>query len=120
MLITSRNTKRWVFPKGHVEKNLTPYNSAAKEAFEEAGVKGNVSSKRLGSYRYIKPEIKGVNICKVDVYPMAVSKELSNWPEKDQRDRQWTPIEDAANMIAEKKLGKILRKFSNQLNTTAL
>jgi 8-oxo-dGTP pyrophosphatase MutT (NUDIX family) len=112
LLVTSRNTRRWVLPKGHIEKSLTPYKSAAKEAFEEAGIKGDVSKKKIGSYRYIKPEIKGINVCKVDVYPMEVTKELNKWPEKSQRNRKWVSISKAADYVDEKKLSKILRKFT--------
>src|SRR4051794_3326365 len=83
MLVTSRETGRWVLPKGWAEKNLTGPELAAKEAFEEAGVIGEVGTKPAGSYEYEKrlPKSRTVE-CKVDVFPMQVDRLLDDWPER--------------------------------------
>ena len=106
LLITSRNTGRWVIPKGNIKKGLTPAKSAYEEALEEAGVKGKVYDRKLGRYRYTKPE--GPTQCDVIVFLMKVEKEMSEWPEKNERRRKWFPAKKAAERVAEKRLSKIL------------
>ena len=54
MMITSTKRKRWILPKGIVEPDMTPAESAAKEAMEEAGVEGEVSPVSIGKYHYKK------------------------------------------------------------------
>src|SRR5580700_8279053 len=54
MLLTSRQTKRWIIPKGWPMRGKTPHASAAREAFEEAGVIGQVAKRPIGSYSYVK------------------------------------------------------------------
>lgn len=111
LLITSRDTHRWVLPKGNVEDGMTPAQSAAKEAFEEAGVKGKVKKTRLGTYRYLKPDLSGSPSCRVDVFPMEVTKVYSDWPEKRERRRQWMSPAVAAKRVQEKGLKKIMLAF---------
>ena len=111
LLVTSLDTERWVLPKGRVEAGLKPHESAAKEAFEEAGVKGQVESRSIGTYDYVKTELKGGGWCRVKVYPMAVTRVHRNWPEKNERARKWMRIEDAVQAVDEKKLKKLLAHF---------
>ncbi len=87
LLITSLNSKRWIIPKGWPEADLTPAENAAREAFEEAGVIGKVSAKPIGSYHYLKERKDGGGVpCSVDVFALAVTKQLDDWPEKGARD----------------------------------
>jgi 8-oxo-dGTP pyrophosphatase MutT (NUDIX family) len=89
MLVTSRETGRWVLPKGWAEKGLSRPELAAKEAFEEAGILGEVSIESAGSYTYPKRSSKSRIIeCKVDVFPMRVGRLLDDWPERKQRKRR--------------------------------
>lgn len=111
LLVTSRRTRRWVLPKGNVEDGMTAAESAAKEAYEEAGVKGKVAKRELGSYRYLKPDEDEGQSYAVRVFPMEVTAVKSSWPEKDERRREWMPVETAAKMVHEKKLRKILLNF---------
>src|SRR3954462_14456638 len=87
MLVTSRETQRWIIPKGWPHKGKAPHNSAAREAFEEAGVLGVVAKRSVGSFRYEKRLKNGaVTVCEVHVFPLRVSRQRKNWPEKDQRE----------------------------------
>ena len=111
LIITSRSRKRWVIPKGVIEPNLTPEDSAAKEAFEEAGVTGKVKKKCIGTYDYKK----WGGVCSVKVYPMKVAKELTEWPEDTMRSRKWVSIDEAAATVTENKLKKIIRNLPDQI-----
>lgn len=104
LLITSRKRKRWVIPKGIVEPGMTPQDSAAKEAEEEAGVTGQVIPNSLGTYTYPK----WGKICRVEVFLLAVEKVESIWLE-NYRDRQWLSLAEAVERVEEVKLKQILR-----------
>src|ERR671933_2226912 len=82
LLVTSRETKRWVIPKGNPESGYAPHAAAAVEAEEEAGVRGAVCPTPLGSYRYRKRRPSGAAVMMdVDVFPLAVRDELATWKE---------------------------------------
>ena len=90
LLITSRETRRWVIPKGWAEKGVAPHEQAAREAFEEAGLQGEIGVKPIGSYRYLKRLQGGQTVpCRVDVFPLTVDHRLDDWPEKGQREATW-------------------------------
>src|SRR5580700_3178360 len=73
MLVTSRETRRWIIPKGWPHKGKAPHRSAAREAFEEAGVIGAVNRQSVGSFSYEKQLKSGSVVeCKVRVYALAV------------------------------------------------
>ena len=112
LLVTSSDTGRWVPPKGNLEKGLTPRQSAAREAHEEAGLRGKVARKSIGRYRYRKSEIKGGYLCRVEVFPMEVSGLDPEWPEMGLRSRCWFPVKDAAIAVAEDELGDLMHKLS--------
>lgn len=113
MLITSRGTKRWVVPKGWPMKGRKPGDAAMEETFEEAGLEGEIIGRRpLGSYRYVKGLPSGESVeLRVDVYLMLVRTQLHEWPEKAERDTQWFALVDAAALVAEPGLAKIIRKM---------
>ena len=98
LLITSRETRRWVIPKGWAEKGVAPHEQAAREAFEEAGLQGEIGTQPIGSYRYLKRLQNGQTVpCRVDVFPLSVDHRLDDWPEKGQREASWlTPAEAAS------------------------
>ena len=110
LLVTSRRTKRWVPPKGIVERGMSAAESAAKEALEEAGVEGRVDDHLLGTYEYEKWR----GTCTVHVYAMEVSKELTDWPESAVRTREWMSVKEAARRVDEDALKEILKGLSNQ------
>jgi 8-oxo-dGTP pyrophosphatase MutT (NUDIX family) len=113
LLVTSRETGRWVLPKGWSEKRLTGPELAAKEAFEEAGLIGEVAAKSIGSYSYLKRLPGGsTTVCGVDVFLMRVEQLLDNWPERRQRERQWFTLAQAAMAVEEGELVTLLLRLA--------
>lgn len=112
LLITSRETKRWVIPKGNPIHNMERHTSAAVEAEEEAGVIGAVCPTSIGSYQYRKRRSNGASIMyNVEVFPLAVTHELSEWKEMDERERRWFPFREAAKAVEEEDLQALIRSF---------
>ena len=103
LLISSRKRSRWVVPKGLIERRMTPAQSAAKEAFEEAGIRGKVSESLIGSYTYKK----WGGTCRVQVYLMHVEKKVKEWPEMF-RIREWVEPEEAIARVNEPDLKNVL------------
>ena len=102
MLVTSRDTGRWVLPKGWPELGEEFCDAAAREAGEEAGLKGAVSPHEAGRYYYAKSVAGGDSVrCEVLVYPLEVDKVADKWKEKGQRKRKWVSPAKAAEMVAE-------------------
>jgi 8-oxo-dGTP pyrophosphatase MutT (NUDIX family) len=110
MLITSRETRRWVVPRGNPIAGLSSAQSAAQEAWEEAGIRGGIASVPVGTYTYDK-RLKGggTRATQVELYRMLVTEEADAWPEKDQRERRWFDPEAAAGAVAEADLAQLLR-----------
>jgi 8-oxo-dGTP pyrophosphatase MutT (NUDIX family) len=109
LLITSRETKRWVIPKGWPMKGKEDYEAAAQEAFEEAGIEGHINEKSIGAYNYQKKKKSGNLVdCVVMVYPLEVSKLLRNWPEKTERKRQWFESKLAMALVKEEGLKAVI------------
>jgi len=112
LLVTSRENKRWVIPKGNPPSALSAHAAAAREAEEEAGVLGLVCPTPLGSYRYRKRRGNGASLMlDVDVFPLAVTDELDHWKEQSQRERRWFNLPDAANAVDEDDLRDLIRSF---------
>jgi 8-oxo-dGTP pyrophosphatase MutT (NUDIX family) len=113
LLVTSRETRRWIIPKGWAEKGVAPHEQAAREAFEEAGLKGQIATKPIGSYRYFKRLQNGQTVtCRVDVFPLTVGERLDDWPEKGQREAVWFTPAEAAMLVDEKGLAALLRELA--------
>ncbi|MGB0683773.1 MAG: NUDIX hydrolase [Magnetovibrionaceae bacterium] len=115
LLITSRDTGRWVLPKGSIEEDESARDCAKREAYEEAGVRGKLSSTKVGCYTYRKTERKGGGHCMVKVFAMEVSELSKSWPEKADRKRKWMTFEEASDSVAEPDLQDLLEKFGRQL-----
>jgi 8-oxo-dGTP pyrophosphatase MutT (NUDIX family) len=111
MLITSRETGRWVIPKGWPMKGKKDHAAAAQEAWEEAGVLGRIGKKPLGRYEYGKVLTDTTVRCSVAVYPLFVELTDGAWPEFGQRRRRWYPPETAAELVDEAKLAKLIAGF---------
>lgn len=112
LLVTSRDTKRWVLPKGWPEKREAPYQAAEREASEEAGVSGAISSRALGCFYYGKKLPSGMEWrCEVHVYPLEVDRIADKWPERKQRTRRWFPPHEAAGLVQERDLGELIAAF---------
>lgn len=120
MLVTSRDTGRWVLPKGWADKGESLFEAAAREAREEAGIKGVVSRRDAGRYFYAKVQRVGAAVpCEVIVYPLEVSKLSDNWKEKSERRRQWFTPEAAASSVHEADLAELIRKFGRDVSHAA-
>jgi len=112
MLITSRETKRWVLPKGNLIKGLDWHQAAAHEAFEEAGLTGIPCPTAIGEYRYAKRRRNGsLRDVSVAVFPFAYLDQASEWPEQDERETRWFGLRDAAAAIQEPDLAKLVAGF---------
>ncbi|HZF75013.1 MAG TPA: NUDIX hydrolase [Acetobacteraceae bacterium] len=112
VMVTSRETRRWVLPKGWVDDGLTPHRAAAREALEEAGLEGEIERRPVGSYSYGKRLADGtVRECTVSVHLFHVSRMRDRWPEHDQRERRLFAPEEAAELVAEPELQSLLRGF---------
>ncbi|WP_419913549.1 NUDIX hydrolase [Hoeflea sp.] len=112
LLITSRGSGRWILPKGWAIKNTSDFGTAAVEAFEEAGVIGRIGASPLGTYEFHKWMRGGLPVrCTVQVYPLEVEELEDDFPEKDQRQRHWFKIEDAAEKVDEPQLQTMIREF---------
>lgn len=111
-LVTSLETQRWVLPKGNLVDGLSARDSARLEAFEEAGLEGCPEKRSIGTYDYQKTELKGGGHCRVEVFPMAVTRVKRNWPEKEIRRRKWMSLEEAAAAVDEPDLKKVIKRFA--------
>ena len=112
LLVTSRDTGRWVVPKGNPMPFREGHETAAEEAYEEAGVKGEILSTAIGSFRYRKRRrlLPSVN-AEVRLFPLRVVRLLDEWPEVHQRRRQWFTREEAAAAVAESGLKRLILGF---------
>jgi 8-oxo-dGTP pyrophosphatase MutT (NUDIX family) len=110
-LITSRTSRRWGLPKGAIEHPETGPAAALREAWEEAGLLGKISSAAIGIYLYRKD----VRLCHVTLYPMDVERAATRWPEHEERDRLWLPCDEAVKIIHQPALralcGKAVESF---------
>jgi 8-oxo-dGTP pyrophosphatase MutT (NUDIX family) len=105
LLITTRSRQGWVIPKGGLCKGMSPHDSAAKEAWEEAGVVGRVTTEELGNYKYRK---RG-NTYQVNLFLLPVEIILEDWPEATARERKWLEVNQAAELVKETSLKKIIQ-----------
>ena len=113
LLVTSRGTRRWIIPKGWPIKGLTTAETAAREAFEEAGVTGKAGRKKVGVYHYDKRLASGrLQKVKVSVFALKVEAEFDVWPELAQREKQWMSRADAAGRVQEPALAEMLLRFT--------
>ncbi len=120
-LITSRETNRWIIPKGWPKTDVENYKMAEIEAQEEAGLHGPISKSYLGTYIYKKKLHTFASVmCKVEVYPLLVTKQDITWPEKGQRNIDWFSQEEAANLVEEEQLSQLLLNIKKGKKQTLL
>lgn len=114
-MVTSRDTGRWVLPKGWTMDGKKPWRAAEIEALEEAGVKGYISREAIGSYEYDKALDRGVHVrCRVLLYPMIVDTVKRNWKERKQRKRHWFSVRGAAKAVNEPDLTRLLETLQKK------
>lgn len=115
LLVTSRDTGRWIIPKGWPLKGKAPHKTAAREAREEAGVVGKISRRPIGSFCYEK-RLKGgkIVVCKVQVFALKVKRQQASWQEKGERQLKWLSRATAAKTVGDRVLGTIISSLPNQ------
>jgi uncharacterized protein Yka (UPF0111/DUF47 family)/8-oxo-dGTP pyrophosphatase MutT (NUDIX family) len=115
LLITSKERRRWVIPKGNPIPSLLNYETAAREAFEEAGIEGGIAPESIGSYRYMKRRRGGLEVpALVTVYPMLVTRHARHWPERGERELRWFSPEAAAEAVEEPELKVIILSLNGR------
>ena len=115
LLLTSRDTGRWVIPKGWPMGSKAGYAVAETEALEEAGIKGIVERDPIGCFGYGKAMAEGLVLpCEVQVHALEVTGSVKNYKEKGERRLEWVSPEEAAERVAEAGLKKIIRTFAKR------
>jgi 8-oxo-dGTP pyrophosphatase MutT (NUDIX family) len=113
MLLTSRETRRWIIPKGWPMKKRKPTEVASQEAYEEAGLIGHIVDKRpVGTFHYEKRLAKKEVFCQVRVFLFRVDRQLDDWPEKSQRETKCFDANEAASIVDEGGLAEIIERFA--------
>ncbi|MBV8681969.1 MAG: NUDIX hydrolase [Caulobacteraceae bacterium] len=113
LLLTSRETGRWVLPKGWPMAGKSPRAAAKREALEEAGIVGRICKRPIGEFHYDKRlSDGGLVTCKVVVYPLAVERQRKRWPEQAQRTTGWFTPDEAARAVVEPELAMLLHEFA--------
>jgi 8-oxo-dGTP pyrophosphatase MutT (NUDIX family) len=120
LLITSRDTRRWILPKGNIGRGKTAVEAAEQEAFEEAGVTGTVESTiPLGFYMYFKRrEDNTTTPVSVEVYLLKVDHQHKNWPEKGMRKLRWLPVHEAIKKVEEPGVVPLLKRLAELIAAT--
>jgi 8-oxo-dGTP pyrophosphatase MutT (NUDIX family) len=122
LLVTTRGRREWVIPKGWPIRDLSAADTAAREAYEEAGLVGSVvGAEPFGSYRYEKQRhSRKSTLCEVIVFLFAVERQLRKWPERSQRETRWFALKEASLLVASAGLAELLgnatpESFADQL-----
>ena len=113
LLMTSRDTGRWIIPKGNINGRSTPSKAAEKEAYEEAGVRGTITSSiPLGIYTYSKKLQSGeARAATVEVYLLRIKERLKRWPEKGERKLSWVTTKEAVDLVEEPGVVPLLQRL---------
>lgn len=116
LLITSRSSGRWLFPKGNIDPGALARETALQEAWEEAGVAGDLAPRAIGSYSAFKTlPAGGVQPTIVEMYPLQVATCEDDWPERGERERRWTPAPEATDLVTEQGLKILLIQMRARL-----
>lgn len=119
LLVTSRETGKWVIPKGWPMRGRDLSQAAEIEAREEAGVEGRIRQAPIGSYRYWKRRTSSFELCRVKVFPLHVASQLENWKEQGQRQLAWLDPMTAAETALEPELSSLIARAAADEKTLA-
>lgn len=106
LLVTSRGRGQWIFPKGREIEGLSPWETAAREAFEEAGIEGEIEQEPIGSYFLPVNEERPAPV-EVKVFPLKVTRQCEDWKERRQRYRHWSVLPEARRLITHEGLADL-------------
>ena len=113
LLVTSRDSGRWVIPKGWPIPGLRQPDSAAREAMEEAGLTGRIGDRSIGFYHYQKRLADGSSMpCAVKTFAFEVEDQFTSWPEQDQRRTRWFELQQAAEAVQEPELSAMILRLA--------
>ncbi|MEO1494428.1 MAG: NUDIX hydrolase [Pseudomonadota bacterium] len=111
VIITSRRTGRWVFPKGGIDPGMTEAMTAANELYEEAGVIGVPDEHPIGTYRTAKIRPPLIWTVEIALYPVRITDVLDAWLESGQRERRFVTMDEAEHLLAEPEMAALARAF---------
>jgi 8-oxo-dGTP pyrophosphatase MutT (NUDIX family) len=113
LLITTRKKRRWSIPKGWPIKHVTPQQTAAVEAYEEAGVRGVTGRKKVGKFKKRRVRNKRLVTCEVEIFPLQVALQQGDWPEKPERSRIWVGPGEAAKLVKKAGLRRAIKNLAD-------
>ncbi len=120
LLVTSRGTGRWIFPKGDPMEGLAPSQVAAQEALEEAGIEGEVDPTPIGKYRAFKTLPFRRKVIEVELYPLRVTQQWDEWPEKGRRHRHWAILPEARRLLSDARVANLALRLNQRLHAGGL
>lgn len=116
LLVSSRDTRRWIIPKGWPMAERKKSAAAAIEALEESGLLGVISENPIGQYSYVKRFARGEKAIQVEVFSMRVHRQRDSWLENDRRTTQWFPADKAAELVSNNELRDVITRFIRHLD----
>jgi len=120
LLVTGRRSGRWTIPKGWPMPGKSLAEAAAQEAFEEAGVRGTVDPKPIGTFNHVKQQMAfGEFEVNIVVHNLWVDREFPKWPELGQRKRKWFKPKDAAKRVDSAELSALILTIAKSSRTPA-
>jgi 8-oxo-dGTP pyrophosphatase MutT (NUDIX family) len=119
LLITTRKKGCWSVPKGWPIKRTAPHETAVREAYEEAGVRGEIGEKHIGRFRKRRLKKKQSVLCEVQIFPLEVTHQQNDWPEKRERNRMWVAPRRAAKLVKKSGLRRAIEDLRISSNFRA-
>lgn len=120
LLVTSRGTGRWIFPKGDLMDGVAASHVAAQEALEEAGVEGEVDPTPIGTFRAFKTMPFRRKIIHVEMYALRVTRQFDEWAEKGRRHRHWAILPEAKRLLSDAKVADLAVRLNKRLRLGGL
>ncbi len=114
LMITSRRSANWVFPIGSVGPGWSPRDTAAREAYEEAGIRGEIGRKPIGFYLHPRND-EDSSLVRIQLFPMHVTEQLDTWPEEAQRFRHWALLPQVRRLMASKQAARVAAELNRRI-----
>jgi 8-oxo-dGTP pyrophosphatase MutT (NUDIX family) len=114
LMITSRRSANWVFPKGSVDPGQSPRDTVAREAFEEAGIRGEIGKKPVGFYLHPRNN-EDARLVRIQLFPMEVTEQLDIWPEEAERFRHWALLPQVRRLMASRQAARVAADLNRRI-----